>query len=254
MSAAAIAAASGSHGLPRRLLKPKAPDDEDDVPCTSVRAARCFRRRTSPNLSLKSHRMERYEGQPGVDESAPQRPQPSPELSGILELERQYQQPERSAKYLVGKMRAALIVMVSHALALAVSAMHKGKARESVKSMRLQTETAWSPLAERCDCAAGIPFVIDVDNEIPPALHRGAFVYLKDKDYSSPTPPLKMIPIGQCISHEWCAIQREAQRRSPSRHTSRSATASTSAVCTRISGMPMTPMASSTSHMSSARP
>ncbi|KAJ7851467.1 SET domain-containing protein [Mycena leptocephala] len=60
------------------------------------------------------------------------------------------------------------------------SPKRKGKARENAKSLRLQTETNWSTLAQRCDGAAGITFVNDVDDEeIPPSLHGGAFAYLE---------------------------------------------------------------------------
>ncbi|KAJ7474741.1 hypothetical protein FB451DRAFT_275486 [Mycena latifolia] len=67
--------------------------------------------------------------------------------------------------------------------------MRKGKARESVKSLRLQTETNWSTLAESKDGAAGITFVNDVDDEELPSSLSGEgweFEYLEDEYYRAP--------------------------------------------------------------------
>ncbi|KAJ7143766.1 hypothetical protein C8R44DRAFT_139759 [Mycena epipterygia] len=66
----------------------------------------------------------------------------------------------------------------------------KGKAPETAKSLRLQTETTWSTIAQSRDGAAGITFVNDVDKEQVPSTLRGdgwKFEYLEDHYHLSDT-------------------------------------------------------------------
>ncbi|KAJ7667552.1 SET domain-containing protein [Mycena polygramma] len=98
------------------------------------------------------------------------------------------------------------------------------RARESVKSLRLQTETIWSEIAANCNGtepgAAGITFVNDIDDEeIPKSLHDGAFQYLEDKYFPSPTLPFPVDPdenaaapfVADPTSFQFCGPECECE-------------------------------------------
>ncbi|KAJ6629380.1 hypothetical protein B0H10DRAFT_1939779 [Mycena sp. CBHHK59/15] len=94
----------------------------------------------------------------------------------------------------------------------------KGKEREH-KSLRLQTETAWSSRAEATDGAAGISFVNEVDDEpLPPTLSGDGWEFRYLEDEYEPCETLlfdskSMTPLTPSFCFTYCNCESEAECR-----------------------------------------
>ncbi|KAJ6551855.1 hypothetical protein B0H19DRAFT_1159235 [Mycena capillaripes] len=183
-SASATPAPSMSHPLPRRLLKRRAPDDDDYDD-------------DSPRYKVEPQTKDSNNDIPGwTTPSSGERPRTQSSGGRMTRSNSIISTISSSSRTeAVGKTAAsASTAIVPRPPSLPVGSLRKGKARETVKSLRLQTETTWSALALSCDGAAGITFVNDIDDEeIPASLHGGEFVYLEDK-YHPGKVPFKINP------------------------------------------------------------
>ncbi|KAJ7080645.1 hypothetical protein B0H15DRAFT_856663 [Mycena belliarum] len=199
--------AASAHDLPqqRRMYKRKAHHDDEGADATAPRKCACGTLLPPPDVSRGAT----------CDTCPKQGPARSKVASGStssIHAMRSASVHSARASAVFGKKTATPSVLVPDPIPLPLpGSTRKGKARESAKSLRLQTETSWSTQAESVG-AAGITFVNEVDEEeLPPTL-RGAgweFKYLEE-EYDLP-PEIEAMKAGSAEFFTFCGCEGEGE-------------------------------------------